>query len=115
MKKEESREFAVQVKDWIEDKNGKDIVVIDIGDVSDLADYFIIASGTSERQVGAIADNIEEKATEMGVEPKSIEGLRTGRWVLLDYYDVIIHLFHEEERDFYNLEKLWKDAKRVEL
>lgn len=115
MDKTQSQEFAKNVYEWITDKNGKDVKILDIGELSDLGDYFIIASGNSDRQVNAIADYIQDKASEMGIEPKNIEGLRTGRWVLLDYFDVIIHLFHEDEREFYNLEKIWKDAPQLEF
>ncbi|MGI6109938.1 MAG: ribosome silencing factor [Eubacteriaceae bacterium] len=111
--KQQSAELAAHIRDWIEEKNGKDIKVLDISEVSSLGDYFIIASGTSDRQVTAIADNIQDKATEMGIEPKNVEGLRTGHWILLDYYDVIVHIFQEQDREFYNLERLWKDSQEV--
>lgn len=72
----------------------------------------MIASGSSERQVKAIAENIEYEAEKLDIVPKSVEGGREARWVLLDYYDVIVHIFHAEERQFYNLERLWKDGTR---
>ena len=92
----EPKEFAEKVKEWIDAKNGTEVEIIDIAEVSTLGDYFVIASGNSERQVKAIADNVEYEA----------------RWILLDYYDVIVHIFHAEERQFYNLERLWKDGTR---
>ncbi|MDO4289378.1 MAG: ribosome silencing factor [Eubacterium sp.] len=107
-----SKEFAEAVKGWIEAKNGTDIDVIDISEVSSLGDYFVIASGSSERQVKAIADNIEYEADKLGIAVKNIEGAREARWILMDYYDVIIHIFHAQEREFYNLERLWKDGIR---
>jgi ribosome-associated protein len=103
-------EFAQKIKGWIEDKNGIDIEVINVTEMTSIANYFVIASGSSERQVKAIADNIEYEAKELEIFPKNIEGQREGRWILLDYYDVIIHIFHAEEREFYSLEKLWKTS-----
>ena len=103
-------EFAQKIKGWIEDKNGDDIEVIDVTEMTSIANYFVIASGNSERQVKAIADNIEYEAQKLEIFPKGIEGQREGRWILLDYFDVIVHVFHAEEREFYSLEKLWKDS-----
>ena len=108
----EPKEFAEKVKEWIDAKNGTDVEIIDISEVSTLGDYFVIASGNSERQVKAIADNVEYEAEKLGIVPKSIEGEREARWILLDYYDVIVNIFHAEERQFYNLERLWKDGTR---
>lgn len=108
----EPKVFAENVKEWIEAKNGTEVEVIDISEVSTLGDYFVIASGTSERQVKAISENIEYEAEKQDITPKNIEGLREARWILLDYYDVIIHIFHADERQFYNLERLWKDGTR---
>jgi ribosome-associated protein len=103
-------EFVEKIKGWIEDKNGFDIEIINITEMSTIANYFVIASGSSERQVKAIADNIEYETKKLEIFPKGIEGQREGRWILLDYYDVIVHIFHADERGFYNLEKLWKDS-----
>ena len=98
-----------------EEKKAFDIVVLDIKGVSVLCDYFLICSGHSGTQVRSIAENIEEKLSEKGVEPKRREGLRESRWVLLDYGDLVVHVFREEERDFYKLEHLWADAEVVNL
>lgn len=106
------KELSDKIVEWIEAKQGKDIEVIEVGAVSSIADYFIIASGTSERQVAAIADNVEYEAKQMDIYPKGVEGGRDARWILLDFYDVIVHVFHEQEREFYNLERLWKDGAR---
>jgi ribosome-associated protein len=103
-------EFAQKIKEWIEAKNGDDIEVIDVTEMTSIANYFVIASGSSERQVKAIAENIEYEAQKLEIFPKGVEGLREARWILLDYYDVIVHIFHAEEREFYNLEKLWKNT-----
>ena len=103
-------EFVKKVEGWIEAKNGTDIQSINVTKLTSIANYFVIASGSSERQVKAIADNIEDEAKLLEIFPKGVEGQREGRWILLDYYDVIIHIFHEEERGLYNLEELWKDG-----
>ena len=99
----------------IDDKKGQDIKVIDIHNVSVIADYFVIASGTNSNQVQAIVDNVEEQLGRAGYEAKQIEGNRSSSWILMDYGDVIIHVFDEENREFYNLEKLWKDAPYVDV
>ncbi|MDP2843910.1 MAG: ribosome silencing factor [Acetobacterium sp.] len=103
-------EFAKKIEAWIEAKNGEEIEVINVTEVTTIANYFVIASGNSERQVKAIADNVEYEAKELEIFPKNIEGQREGRWILLDYYDVIVHIFHTEERQLYNLEQLWKNS-----
>lgn len=94
-------------------KKAEDIKVINIAEVSVLADYFIIASGTNRNQVQAMADNVEETLGRAGVNPKQIEGYQTANWVLLDYGDVVIHVFDEENRLFYDLERIWRDGKSV--
>lgn len=101
--------------DSISDKLGKDMAVLNIGKVSSLCDYFIIASGTSARQVKSIADSVEDSMKEIGIEARGKEGRDTQSWILLDYGDVMVHIFDEENRGFYNLEKLWKDAPYVEI
>lgn len=103
------------IYDAIDDKLGEDIAILNIGKVSSLCDYFVIATGSSQRQVKAIADNVEDELTKLGIEPKSKEGHGTQTWVLLDYGDVMVHIFNEENRGFYNLEKLWKDAPYVDV
>ena len=97
----------------LEEKKAEDIKVINIAEVSVLADYFIIASGTNRNQVQAMADNVEETLGRAGVNPKQIEGYQTANWVLLDYGDVVIHVFDEENRLFYDLERIWRDGKSV--
>ncbi|NMS91505.1 ribosome silencing factor [Clostridioides difficile] len=101
--------------DAIEDKLGQDTVIINIGKVSSLCDYFIITTASSQRQVKAIADNVEDELTKLGLEPRGKEGQSTQTWVLLDYGDVMVHVFNEENRGFYNLEKLWKDAPYIDI
>ena len=101
--------------DAIDDKLGQDISIINIGQVSSLCDYFIIATASSSRQVKAIADSVQDAFTEQGIEPRAKEGCDTQTWILLDYGDIIVHVFDEENREFYNLEKLWKDAPYVDV
>ena len=98
----------------IEDKLGRDILILNIGKITSLADYFIITTASSSRQVKAIADKVEEDMTKNGLEPRGKEGIDSQQWVLLDFGDIMVHIFDEENRDFYNLEKLWKDAPVVD-
>ena len=99
----------------IDDKKGQDIKVIDIHNVSVIADYFVIASGTNSNQVQAIVDNVEEQLGRAGFEAKQIEGNRNTSWILMDYGDVIVHVFDEENRLFYDLERIWRDGKVLEM
>lgn len=91
------------------DKKGIDIKVIDISEISTIGDYFVIVSGSSSTQAQAIADEIEEKMSDAGFEKISKDGYQSGRWILLDFVDIIVHIFHKEERDYYNLERLWTE------
>lgn len=98
----------------LDDKKAFDIKVIKIDDLTILGDYFIIASGSSSTQVKALADIVDEKLSENGIEPNHIEG-KTSGWILLDYGDVVIHVFSKDEREFYSLEKLWQDGKEIDI
>lgn len=99
----------------IDDKKGQDIKIIDIHNVSVIADYFVIASGTNSNQVQAIVDNVEEQLGRAGFEAKQIEGNRNSSWILMDYGDVIVHVFDEENRLFYDLERIWRDGKVLDI
>ncbi len=99
----------------LEDKKAVDVKVIDIEKVSILADYFIIASGTNRNQVQAMADNAEEVLGRAGYQPKQIEGYQNANWILMDYGDLVIHIFDEENRLFYDLERIWRDGESVNL
>ena len=99
----------------IDDKKGQDIKIIDIHNVSVIADYFVIASGTNSNQVQAIVDNVEEQLGRAGFGAKQIEGNRNSSWILMDYGDVIVHVFDEENRLFYDLERIWRDGKVLEM
>ncbi len=94
-------------------RKAQEIVVLDVGDLTSLADAFIICHGTSNRQVSAIAEHIKRDLKKKGISPVCIDGLKEGRWVLMDYGDIIIHVFYEEVRRFYDLEGLWVDAGRI--
>jgi ribosome-associated protein len=97
------------------EKKAKDLIILNIKDISAFADYFIICSGTSDRQVRAIAAAIQEILKKAEILPLGIEGEAAGQWILMDYDDVIIHIFLESVRTFYNLERLWSDAPRMEI
>ena len=95
----------------LDDKKAMDVKVIDIHEVSVLADYFVIASGSNRNQVQAMADNVEEVLGKAGVHPKQIEGYQSANWILMDYKDIIVHIFCREDRLFYDLERIWRDGK----
>ena len=110
----ESKEMVRLACEAMEDKKAQDIKIIDIEKVSTLADYFIIASGTNRNQVQAMADSVSETLGRAGVEPKQMEGYQTANWILLDYRDVVVHIFDEENRLFYDLERIWRDGVLVD-
>jgi ribosome-associated protein len=108
-----SKEMAKIAYDALDDKKGEAIKVIEVGDITILADYFIIANGTNTSQVHALVENVEECMEKAGYFPKRIEGIKNTSWVLLDYGDVIIHVFSKEDRLFYDLERIWRDGKDI--
>ena len=112
-----SKEMAKLVIDALEDKKAIDVRVIDIQDVSVIADYFIIASGANTNQVQALADNVQEALGRAGYDARQIEGYgyASASWILMDYNDIIIHVFSEESRMFYDLERIWRDGKDIAL
>ncbi|MDO4522854.1 MAG: ribosome silencing factor [Eubacteriales bacterium] len=115
MVSEKSKKLAKLAVEALEDKKGQDIKVIDITEVSVLADYFIIASGTNRNQVQALVDNVDEALTKAGTPVKQMEGYQTANWILMDFGDVIVHVFDAENRIFYDLERIWRDGKSVEI
>jgi ribosome-associated protein len=97
------------------DRKAIGLVILEVKDLSSFTDHFLICSGNSDRQVQAIASHLEEKLGKEGILPLGIEGKREGRWILLDYGDVVVHIFFHPVREFYDLERLWSEASRVEL
>lgn len=106
-------EKAKLIARCLDDKKGRDITILDIGSVSSLGDYFVIASGGSAPQLKAMADEVLEKMAEVGAHPLHVEGYNAATWILMDFGDVIAHIFHQETRDFYGIERLWTDAKQI--
>jgi len=96
--------------DAVEDVKGRGMVVLDLRGVNDATDYFIIASGTSDAHIRGLSDSVIERLAGQGVQPHHVEGVTGGRWVLIDFVDFVVHVFHPEARAFYQLERLWSDA-----
>lgn len=111
---EQTLEMARIVRQALEDKKGEEVTVLDISKVSVMADYFVIANGNSDSQVRALIENVDEKMQAAGYTLKQQEG-KGGAWVLMDYGDVIVHIFDKENRLFYNLERIWSDGVAVEI
>ena len=110
-----SNEMAKIAYHALDEKKAVDITIIDIRDVSVLADYFLIASGTNKNQVQALVDNVDEKLSKAGYPAKQVEGYQSANWILLDYGDVIVHVFDSENRLFYDLERIWRDGKTLSI
>ena len=106
-------EAAKLAQEALEDKKGEDIKVLDLIGLSNIADYFIIASGNNVNQLRAMADSVEEKLFKEGYKLHHSEGYSGGAWILLDFGNIIVHLFNKEERNFYSLDRVWSDAKEV--
>ena len=109
----QSKEMARIAYHALSDKKGEDIKVIDITGISVLADYFIIANGNSDSQVNALVDNVEEELHKAGYSLRQREGQASGSWVLLDFGDIIVHVFDKDNRLFYDMERIWKDGKDI--
>lgn len=110
-----SNEMVRFIVKLLDDKKAKDISVMEVGKLTTLGDFFIVASGTSTTQVKTLAEEIEDKLSALGIEPRRVEGETSAMWILLDYSDVIVHIFYHETRDFYCLERLWADAPQVNV
>lgn len=104
------KEMLKTIYKQIDDKQGEDIKVLNVGEITSIAEYFVIASADNERKVRAIANAVEDELAKAGIEPKLKEGIQASNWILLDYADIIVHIFKDEERDYYKIEKIWKDA-----
>ena len=111
----DSIKVAKRVVTACEDVKGQDIAVLDVRSVSDFADYFVVVSGRSDRQVQGLTNRIIEELIESGSRPVSVEGYEEGQWVLVDCGDVVVHVFYGPVRDFYDIESLWMRARRVDL
>jgi ribosome-associated protein len=113
-----SRRFPAQVQHAItaaQDRKAVEVVVLDLRPANGFADYFLVCSGTNPRQIKAISDSIQEKLGEKGLRPAHVEGYDHAGWILLDYFDFIVHIFSPEARAFYDLERLWGTAKKIEV
>lgn len=112
---EQSKKMVKIAYEALDEKKGEDIKIIDISGVSVLADYFVIANGTNDSQVRALVDSVEDKLAKEGFYAKQREGVGLGSWVLLDFGEIIVHVFDKENRLFYDLERIWRDGKVVEV
>lgn len=108
-----SRKMAEIAYQALDEKKGEDIKVIEISDISVMADFFVIANGGSQPQINAMTENVQEKMNRAGYQVKRIEGNRSSSWILMDYGDVVVHVFNREDRLFYDLERIWSDGKIV--
>ena len=115
MAEKNAKEMVKTAVAALQDKKGEDIRVIDISGVTVIADYFIIASGSNPNQVHALVDNVEEQMYKAGYDDPRVEGYNTASWVLLDYNDVIVHVFSQDDRLFYDLERIWRDGKEIDV
>jgi len=118
VRKEDSmtpKEMALAIAKAVDSKKGKDILVLETDGVTSLCDYFVLCSGTSAPQLKALGDAAEKAMKDNDIVPHHIEGHRGGTWILQDYGDVVVHLFSEEAREFYDLDRLWQDATKVDL
>ncbi|MBR6788938.1 MAG: ribosome silencing factor [Clostridia bacterium] len=105
--KNDAHELAKKIASILDEKKGKDIIIIDLSDKSIIADYFVIASGRSTTAVKSLTDNVDEKLSKEGIEPLRRDGFSEAKWIAVDYGCVILHVFHEEMREYYHLERLW--------
>ena len=115
MAEKNAKEMVKTAVAALQDKKGEDIRVIDISGVTVIADYFIIASGSNPNQVQALVDYVEEQMYKAGYDDPRVEGYNTASWVLLDYNDVIVHVFSQDDRLFYDLERIWRDGKEIDV
>ena len=111
----ESKEKAIRIAKILDDKKAEDLKVLEIKELTTMCDYFIICTGGSSLHVKALCDNVEEKMKEEGTSPIHNEGVNTAAWLLMDYGDVVVHIFDRESASFYNLERLWADAPKLDI
>ncbi len=110
-----SKEMALLAKEALEDKKAEDLKILDISEVSPIADLFLIAGGSNRSQIQALCDNVLEKLGKAGFAERHVEGYDTANWILMDYGDIIVHIFDKENRGLYDLERIWRDGKEVSL
>ena len=111
----DTKEKAMLTGRFADEKKALDVAVIELKGLTDIADYFVLASGTSDRHVRTIAEHVEKSMKDMGLRPYSVEGHQQGRWVIIDYQNVIVHIFLDQLRELYDLESLWIEAKRYRI
>ena len=107
------RQLALLAAEVCDEKKAKDIIVLDVRKITSISDYFIVCSTSNERQARAIAEDLRMRMKELGKREMGVEGLEDARWVLQDFGDIVLHIFHESQREFYDIEGLWADAKQV--
>ena len=112
---ERAKLIVKKAYDALNDKKGEDIKVIEIGKLSTVADYFIIANGSNAPHVESLVDNVEEELLKENIHAERIEGVKSSGWILMDYSDVVVHVFSKEDRLFYDLERIWRDGKEVNI
>lgn len=105
-----SKELAIRAAKFLDEKGANDIQILEVAHLTSITDYFVIANGRNIQSVRSLAEDLEDKLTEEGIEPRRKEGERESKWIVLDYAHVIVHIFHPEERQFYNIERLWQDG-----
>jgi len=104
------RELALKIAEILDKKGALDMTILEVGHMTSITDYFIVATGRNAQAVRSLAEDLEDKLSEEGVEPRRREGMHESKWVVQDYSSVIVHIFHPEERAFYNIERLWQDG-----
>lgn len=105
-----SKELALRAAKFLDEKGANDIQILEVAHLTSITDYFVIANGRNIQSVRSLAEDLEDKLAEEGIEPRRKEGERESKWIVLDYAHVIVHIFHPEERQFYNIERLWQDG-----
>ena len=106
----EPRELALKIAEILDKKGALDMTILEVGHMTSITDYFVVASGRNAQAVRSLAEDLEDKLAEVGIEPRRHEGMHESKWIVQDYSSVIVHLFHPEERAFYNIERLWQDG-----
>lgn len=106
----DSKMLAMKAAKILDEKGANDIIILDVGHLTSITDYFVIANGRNIQAVRSLSEDLEDKLAEEGLEPRRKEGERESKWIVLDYAHVIVHIFHPEERNFYNIERLWQDG-----